>query len=101
MKSFEQRLERIFFKALESIRQASKLATAVEQTAALFDQLKRLDAEQLLLISRGFAQFLNLANIADQHFTTTKSVSDHFGAYDRIAGTINEMSAIASKDEIG
>ena len=88
------------FQSIESIRQASKLATEAEQTAALFDQLKRLDAEQLLLISRGFAQFLNLANIADQHFTTTKSVSDRFGAYDRIAGAIDELSATNTKTEL-
>ncbi|MCH1602938.1 MAG: phosphoenolpyruvate carboxylase [Luminiphilus sp.] len=88
------------FQSIESIRQASKLATEAEQTAALFDQLKRLDAEQLLLISRGFAQFLNLANIADQHFTTTKSVSDRFGAYDRIAGAIDELSATTTKTEL-
>ena len=88
------------FQSIESIRQASKLATEAEQTAALFDQLKRLDAEQLLLISRGFAQFLNLANIADQHFTTTKSVSDRFGAYDRMAGAIDELSATATKTEL-
>jgi len=90
----------VLFQSIESIRQASKLATEAEQTAALFEQLKRLDAEQLLLISRGFAQFLNLANIADQHFTTTKSVSDRFGAYDRIAGAIDELSATATKTEL-
>ena len=50
------------FQTIESIRQTSKLATEAEQTAALFDQLKQLEADQLLLISRGFAQFLNLAN---------------------------------------
>ena len=76
------------------------MATEAEQTAALFDQLKRLDAEQLLLISRGFAQFLNLANIADQHFTTTTSMSARFGAYDRMVGAINELSATAKKDEL-
>ena len=90
----------VLFQSIESIRQASKLATEAEQTAALFEQLKRLDAGQLLLISRGFAQFLNLANIADQHFTTTKSVSDRFGAYDRIAGAIDELSATATKTEL-
>ncbi len=88
------------FQSIESIRQASKLATEAEQTAALFDQLKQLDAEQLLLISRGFAQFLNLANIADQHFTNTKTMSSRFGAYDRIVGAINELSVTASKAEL-
>ncbi|MDB2692419.1 phosphoenolpyruvate carboxylase, partial [Luminiphilus sp.] len=88
------------FQTIESIRQTSKLATEAEQTAALFDQLKQLDADQLLLISRGFAQFLNLANIADQHFTTSKSVSDRFGAYDRIASTIEELGQSVSREAL-
>ena len=88
------------FQSIESIRQTSKSATEAEQTAALFDQLKQLDANQLLLISRGFAQFLNLANIADQHFTTSKSVSDRFGAYDRMASTIEELSRSVSREAL-
>ena len=88
------------YETIESIRQASKSATDVEQTTALFNALRKLDSEQLLLISRGFAQFLNLANIADQHFTTTKSVSDHFGAYDRISGAIEELSQSMSKEAL-
>ena len=85
------------YETIESIRQASKSATDVEQTTALFNALRKLDSEQLLLISRGLAQFLNLANIADQHFTTTKYVSGHFGSYDRICSTIEELSQTASK----
>lgn len=88
------------YETIESIRQASKSATDVEQTTALFNALRKLDSEQLLLISRGFAQFLNLANIADQHFTTTKSVSDHFGAYDRISIAIEELSQSVSKEAL-
>lgn len=88
------------YETIESIRQASKSATHVEQTTALFNALRKLDSEQLLLISRGFAQFLNLANIADQHFTTTKSVSGHFGAYDRISSTIEELSQSVSKEAL-
>ena len=88
------------YETIESIRQASKSATDVEQTTALFNALRKLDSEQLLLISRGFAQFLNLANIADQHFTTTKSVSGHFGAYDRISSTIEELGQAVSKEAL-
>ena len=88
------------FQSIESIRQTSKSATEAEQTAALFDQLKQLDANQLLLISRGFAQFLNLANIADQHFTTSKSVSDSIGTYDRIASTVEELSRSVSREAL-
>jgi len=88
------------YETIESIRQASKSATDVEQTTALFNALRKLDSEQLLLISRGFAQFLNLANIADQHFTTTKSVSGHFGAYDRISSTIEDLSQSVEKEAL-
>ena len=88
------------YQTIESIRQASKSATEVEQTTALFHALRKLDSEQLLLISRGFAQFLNLANIADQHFTTSKSVSDHFGAYDRISSTVSDLSHSVSKSSL-
>ena len=88
------------YQTIESIRQASKSATEVEQTTALFYALRKLDSEQLLLISRGFAQFLNLANIADQHFTTSKSVSDHFGAYDRISSTVSDLSHSVSKSSL-
>ena len=88
------------YETIESIRQASKSATDVEETTALFNALRKLDSEQLLLISRGFAQFLNLANIADQHFTTTKSVSGHFGAYDRISSTIEELSQSVEKEAL-
>ena len=90
----------VLYETIETIRQASKSATDVEQTTALFNALRKLDSEQLLLISRGFAQFLNLANIADQHFTTTKSVSGHFGAYDRISSTIEELSQSVSKEAL-
>ncbi|EHQ56623.1 phosphoenolpyruvate carboxylase [gamma proteobacterium HIMB55] len=88
------------YETIETIRQASKSATDIEQTTALFNALRKLDSEQLLLISRGFAQFLNLANIADQHFTTTKSVNGHFGAYDRISSTIEELSQSVSKEAL-
>ena len=88
------------YQTIESIRQASKSAIEVEQTTALFHALRKLDSEQLLLISRGFAQFLNLANIADQHFTTSKSVSDHFGAYDRISSTVSDLSHSVSKSSL-
>ena len=55
------------FQSIESIRQASKLATEAEKRPR---SLTSLNASMLnsLLISRGFAQFLNLANIADQRY---------------------------------
>ena len=63
------------FQNIESIRQASKSATDAALTETLFEQMRALDSEQVLLIARGFAQFLNLANIADQQFTTSAAMS--------------------------
>ena len=79
------------FQSIESIRQASKSATDAELTAALFEEMRALDSEQLLLIARGFAQFLNLANIADQQFTTSESMSEQLGAKSVVSRTINEL----------
>ena len=89
------------FDRIEAIRQSSKNANDVAALADLFDELKTLDAETLLLIARGFAQFLNLANIADQHFTTSRAVDDRFAAKQLISATIIGLTDNATKSEIG
>ncbi|GIS18270.1 MAG: hypothetical protein CM15mP120_01860 [Pseudomonadota bacterium] len=43
------------------------------------------------LIARGFAQFLNLANIADQQFTTSAAMSKRIGAKSVVSRTIEEL----------
>ena len=60
-------------------------------TEALFEQMRGLDAKQLHLIARGFAQFLNLANIADQQFTTSTAMSERWGAKHVVSRTIEEL----------
>ena len=87
------------FQSIESIRQASKSATDAELTAELFEEMRALDSEQLLLIARGFAQFLSLANIADQQFTTSISMSKRLGARSVVSRTINELKdSVATAD---
>ena len=87
------------FQSIESIRQASKSATDAELTGALFEEMRALDSEQLLLIARGFAQFLSLANIADQQFTTSISMSERLGARSVVSRTINELKdSVATTD---
>ena len=88
------------FQSIESIRQASKSATDAELTAALFEEMRALDSEQLLLIARGFAQFLNLANIADQQFTTSESMSEQLGAKSVVSRTINELKGTVPTADI-
>ena len=60
-------LATVFFKILNPSGRPQIRHNAA-MTEALFEEMRGLDAKQLHLIARGFAQFLNLANIADQQF---------------------------------
>ena len=62
--------------------------------------MRDLDSEQLHLIARGFAQFLNLANIADQQFTTSSAMSERVGAQSIVSRTIHELKATVSTNDI-
>lgn len=87
------------FHNIERIRQASKSATDAELTEALFEQMRGLDSAQLHLIARGFAQFLNLANIADQQFTTSAAMHERVGAKSVVSRTIAELQTkVAAAD---
>ena len=59
---------------IESIRQQAKLATTSDDVAErdeLISRLKALSEQDLLPVVRGFNQFLNLANIADQQHSAS------------------------------
>ena len=88
------------FQNIERIRQASKDAKDAELTEALFEQMRDLDSDQLHLIARGFAQFLNLANIADQQFTTSAAMSERVGAQSIVSRTIHELKATVPTNDI-
>ena len=88
------------FQNIERIRQASKSAKDAKLTEALFKQLRALDSEQLHLIARGFAQFLNLANIADQQFTTSATMSERVGAKSVVSRTIEELKTTVAGPDI-
>jgi phosphoenolpyruvate carboxylase len=88
------------FQNIERIRQASKDAKDAKLTEALFEQMRDLDSKQLHLIARGFAQFLNLANIADQQFTTSAAMSERVGAKSIVSHTINELKATVPTSDI-
>ena len=62
--------------------------------------MRDLDSKQLHLIARGFAQFLNLANIADQQFTTSAAMSERVGAKSIVSRTINELKATVPTSDI-
>lgn len=68
------------FELVEEIRLASKDAQQSENSDPLYAILSELDADTLLLIARSFSQFLNLANIAEQHHTTSSNQASKFSA---------------------
>ena len=53
------------FQSIESIRQASKLATEAEQTAALFDQLKRINSNRKITFWYGARSLREMFYVED------------------------------------
>ncbi len=67
-----------FLKQIEQIRHQSKAARAEGEHIALQNTLRNLDKESLVPVARAFSQFLNLANIADQHHTISREMDEAF-----------------------
>jgi phosphoenolpyruvate carboxylase len=65
-----------FLALIERVRGLSKGARegSAEDRAELLDQLRVLDNDQLVPVARAFAQFLNLANIADQQHLVSRAM---------------------------
>jgi len=57
------------YELVEEIRQLAKDArqTETSDTSDLIARLGRLDTDEMVILARAFALFLNLANIAEQH----------------------------------
>lgn len=66
---------------LERIERLRGLSKSVHQgndgaRACLIDQVRQLNDDELVLVARAFNQFLNLANIAEQHHRVRKTRGD-------------------------
>ncbi len=79
------------FDSVESIRQLSKHAQIENNFDRLFDTLGKLDDEATLHIARAFSQFLNLANIAEQHHSTSDSTAERLSLEATLSGTIRSL----------
>src|SRR5690606_17970095 len=53
--------------------------------------LRNLDNEQLVPVARAFSQFLNLANIADQHHTVSRQMDPLFSAARNLTGSFSAL----------
>ncbi len=79
------------YDSVESIRQLSKHAQIENNFDRLFETLGRLDDEATLQIARAFSQFLNLANIAEQHHSTADATAERLSLEATLSGTIRSL----------
>jgi phosphoenolpyruvate carboxylase len=83
-----------FLALVEKIRRLSKSARAGGEDAAhaeLLAVLRSLDNQQLVPVARAFSQFLNLANIADQHHTVSRQMDPLFSASRNLSGSFEAL----------
>ncbi|MEQ9463470.1 MAG: phosphoenolpyruvate carboxylase [Haliea sp.] len=83
-----------FLALVEKIRRLSKSARVGAEGNShdeLLAVLRNLDNEQLVPVARAFSQFLNLANIADQHHTVSRQMDPLFSASRNLTGNFNAL----------
>jgi len=85
----------VFLDKIEKIRRLSKSARSgnEEDGRRLQAVLVGLKPEELLPVARAFSQFLNLANIADQHHSTSRSVDSFFSPTRILTEVFEDLSA--------
>lgn len=82
-----------FLALIEQIRTLSRSARAGDESAreSLLHCLRDLSNEQLVPVARAFSQFLNLANIADQHHTVSREMAPLFSASRTLASEFSSL----------
>ncbi len=84
-----------FLDLIERIRVLSKGARegGEGERDALLAELRSLEPEQLVPVARAFAQFLNLANIADQHHLVSREMDPLLSASRNLGNGLRELMA--------
>ncbi|MFT6435577.1 MAG: phosphoenolpyruvate carboxylase [Candidatus Azotimanducaceae bacterium] len=82
-----------FLALVEQIRVLSRAAREGEESSSekLVQILRELSNEQLVPVARAFNQFLNLANIADQHHSESREMDPLFSASGALASTFDNL----------
>jgi len=82
-----------FLQLIEQIRSLSKRARegSGEARNALESLLLNLGSEELVPVARAFSQFLNLANIADQHHNVSREADELLSASRSLASDLGEL----------
>lgn len=83
-----------FLALIERIRGLSKGARegGKQEREALLEELRGLDNDQLVPVARAFAQFLNLANIADQHNLVSREMDPLLSASRNINSSLKALA---------
>jgi len=91
-----------FLALIERIRGLSKGARegGKHEREALLEELRGLDNDRLVPVARAFAQFLNLANIADQHHLVSREMDPLLSASRNINASLKELAeeGVSAKD---
>ena len=84
-----------FLEKIEQIRTLSKSARAGDNSdqARLKALLLSLKREELLPVARAFSQFLNLANIADQHHNISREMDKEYSATEALSGVFELLQS--------
>lgn len=82
-----------FLEQIERVRLLSKSGRAGVEAdrQRLQETLLGLKRQEMLPVARAFSQFLNLANIADQHFTTAREMDHLTSATNTLATVFREL----------
>lgn len=83
-----------FLDKIEQIRLLSKSARSgdIEDRQELTELLCNLSRDQLVPVARAFSQFLNLANLADQHYTIARETDELFSATETLNTAYAQLS---------
>lgn len=92
-KTIRNHLGEPFLEKIESIRLLAKASRKGDKEARqeLLKTLRNLSDEELLPVTRAFSQFLNLANIAEQFHTTSRSTKQNLHEADPIQSLITRL----------
>ena len=94
-KSIKDHKGQAFLDKIETIRQLAKSSRKgnEQDRQSLIDTLQTLSDEELLPVARAFSQFLNLANVAEQFHTISRSFADQTGASDPLEQLFTKLKA--------
>ena len=89
-----------FLDLVERIRSLSKSSREGDDGAGeqLLEVLRTLDNHELVPVARAFSQFLNLANIADEHHAISREMDSLFSASETLLSTVRELKECGVSD---